>query len=369
MGIQPKELCGLTGLQYDQKARTFWGTLQGYPLFLTVIPRRDLFLYRLIVKTPDGFDEQNMKETLEKWRLEHPGISDLVFRDRALSAVVSITKKDAAASAAGNAAALTALAAELHLRPCCMACGREQNFQLYLLDGGGVTLCPQCKPFLEEKIEHAESEHSKIPPKRAGILIGALAGAVLTFLLTWFVLQYSSMALLTGYACSILCIFAAKKLGKKMTLPAIILCSVLCVLAGSAGTVLHQAGEIAAVHQAQAEDTEKIRDNSQQIIKQFEALTPEQQEAAKAEFGDKLDMETYRGNIQAAELILGNQTTESCLRNLPVLLKQPLYQNYRRRLIQHILGFLAAVLCGTLLTAPKMLAVDSGKHTLRELTA
>ena len=369
MGIQPKELCGLTGLQYDQKARTFWGTLQGYPLFLTVIPRRDLFLYRLIVNAPDGFDEQNMKETLEKWRLDHPGISDLVYRDRALSAVVSVKKKDAAASAAGNAAALTALAAELRLRPCCMACGREPNYQLYLLDGGGVTLCPQCRPFLEEKIEHAESEQTKVSPNRAGIVIGALAGAVLTFLLTWFVLQYSSMALLTGYACSILCIFAAKKLGKKMTLPAIILCAVLCVLGGSAGTVLHQAGEIASVHQAQAEDTEKIRDNSQQIINQFEAMTPEQQEAAKAEFGDKLDMEIYRSNIQNAELILSNQTTESCLQNLSALLKQPLYKNFRHRLFKSLFGFLAAVLGGTVLTAPKMLAADSGKHTLRELSA
>ena len=48
MALHPQKFCEVTGLQYDKSANTFWGTLQGYPVFLAVVPRRDTVIFRLM---------------------------------------------------------------------------------------------------------------------------------------------------------------------------------------------------------------------------------------------------------------------------------------------------------------------------------
>ena len=52
MALHPKKFTELSGLHFDKAANTYWGTLEGYPVFLTVIPRRDTVVFRLIAKAP-----------------------------------------------------------------------------------------------------------------------------------------------------------------------------------------------------------------------------------------------------------------------------------------------------------------------------
>ena len=69
----------------------------------------------------------------------------------------------------------------------------------------------------------------------------------------------------------------------------------------------------------------------------------------------------------SAELIISHTDTKSCLKDLPMLLKEDNYAGIKPELIKCLLFSLLSVLAGALLTAPPMLRADQGKHTLREL--
>ncbi len=370
MGFDTGAFCRLTGLQYDSKEKTFWGTMQGgYPVFVQIIPRRDTMSLRIVAKLPAGKTEADLAFALEEWRMAHPGAAVLVYRERGLSAIVSQAKDETESRAASVTAELVALAADLGLIPCCMVCGTEDGFSQYLLDGTGVTVCDACKPHVESQMQADTEKHAEEKPNKSGLILGAAAGAVLVFLLTFAVLKLSYLSILTGYAGLVAGLLLMKKLGKKLTRPAVILCAVLCLIAGCGASVLHLSGRMAEANRENAAQAETIRASAQELLDAMDSMAPDELAALNEQLGEGFDRSAVEESLQYTRLVIDNQTTGKCFLAFPQFMK---YEMFRSGLLPElakcVLCLLASVLIGVLLTAPKLLRADSGEHQLKALT-
>ena len=361
MALHPQKFCELTDLQYDNSAKTYWGTLQGYPVFLTVIPRRDTVVFRLIAKAPSEDAAAAIPAQANDWCASHAAVTGLIYKDRSLTAAISLTPRETEENLSAVTAGLISFAAGQGLIPCCMSCGTESGYRAYLLDNGGVTACDSCKPYIEQKIREAEANAAAVKPDVIGLAVGAVLGAVLVFTLTYFVLKLSYLSMLTGYAGVLLGLFLMRKLGKKLTVPAVACCAVLCMLAGVAGSVLHFAGLIADYNAENAAE-------AQQVCDAYDSLEELIATNSEADLPDELsDLSQYQQMNEQAKCILSHTDTVSCLRDLPQLLKIETYSALKPELIKCLIFTLISILACIALSAPPMLKADQGRHTLREL--
>lgn len=364
MALNPTEFCGLTGLQYDKSARTFWGSLQGYPVFLTIVPRRDTVIFRTIAKTTSEDAAAVLNSQASAWCSEHAGVTGLAHKERCLSAAVSLTPKETAENLSAVTAALVSFAAAQGLIPCCMSCGTESGYRPYLLDAGGVTVCDACKPYVEQKIREAAEDAAAVKPNTIGLVIGAVLAAAAVFFLTYVVLKLSYLSMLTGYAGVLLGLFLMRKLGRKLTVPAVAACAVLCLIAGICAPMLHFAGTIAEFNTENSAQAQQVVD----AYDQLEAIVQDASE--ETELPDDLaDTTQYKDMRDRAQMILSHTDTMHCLKDMPQLLKTETYSALKPELIKCLLFTVISVLACILISAPSMLKADQGKHTLRELSA
>ena len=368
MGFDYSAFCGLTGLHHNKKEKTCFGIMQGgYPVFVQPVSRRDVMQFRLIAKLPFDKTPEQTAAALEQWRMAHSGVSGLIHRDRTLSAVVSLSGKETARAAASVTAELVGLAADLGLIPCCMACGTEQDFSQYLLDGAGVTICLACKLNLESAMQTDTEMRAKQKPRTAGLAIGALAGAAVVFLLTFFVLRQGNLSILTGFAGLAVGLLLMKKLGKKMTVPAVLSCMLLCLIAGCGASVLHLSSAVAESNRENYVQASQVKAAAQDVIAMMDDMDAEELEQAKEVFGDSFYAEA-QGNLKSASLVLDNQTTAACLRAFPQFLQDDLFRDeLTDALRSYLLCIFLSIGIGTAVTAPKLLHADSGVHRLTEL--
>ena len=367
MSLHPQSLCELTSLHYEKSDNTYWGSLQGYPVFLTVVPRRDTVVFRLIAKVPSADAANALPAQASAWSTEHTGVTGLVHKDRCLSAVVSLTPKKTEENLSAVTAALVSFAAAQGLIPCCMSCGTETGYRPYLLDQGGVTVCDACKPHLEEKIREAEATAAAAKPNNIGLIAGIIISAAAVFLLTFFVLKLCYLSMLTGYAGVLLGLFVMRKLGRKLTKPAVIACTVLCLLAGFAAPILHFAALFAETNQQNYDKAKQACDSYLALTEMYDQLTEE--ERAELDAANGIDAGQYQEIYENAKLITDHTTTASCLKAMPKLLNSSYYSAAKPELIKHLLFTMLSVLACIALTAPPMLRADHGRHTLRELSS
>lgn len=368
MGLHVDRFCEQTGLAYDKKSHTFWGKMHGYPVFLQNIPRRNSIAFRLIADMPAERIDNAFKERLEQYRMKHPGLAVLRYHDRCLNGVFSLAAKDTDNEAASAAACLTALAADEKMTPSCMSCGKPSEWSPYLLDGDGVTVCPYCRALLEQRIREAQEKKEKEPYSHAGIVLGAALGAVILFLVTFFVLKLSTLSVLLSYAGVALSFFLMVRFGKKLTVPAVVLGAALCLLAGVSASVLHYAENVAQNNRDNQKAAQQLADEADELLTAFEDLTEEEKEYVLADENSPLDVAFFREQKKTGTTILENQTLSDCLMHLPAILRLKVYQSDRTSLFRELVMTLITVLISTFITAPRMLAVSSGKHTLQELT-
>lgn len=369
MGFDTGMFCRLTGLQYDNKEKTFWGNMQGgYPVFVQIIPRRDTMSLRMVAKLPDGKAEADIASALEEWRMAHPGAAALVYRERGLTAIISLAKEEPESKAASVTAELVALAADLGMIPCCMVCGKERDFSQYLLDGTGVTVCDVCRPHVESQMQADTEKHEAEKPNRAGLILGAAAGAVLVFLLTFAVLKLSYLSILTGYAGLIAGLLLMKKLGKKLTRPAVILCAVLCLIAGCGASVLHLSSKMAEANRGNAVQAETIQTSAQELLDAMDSMSPDELAALNEQLGEGFDRNAVEESLRYTKLVIDNQTTGKCFLAFPQFMKFEMFRSgLLPELAKCLLCLLVSVLLGALITAPKLLRAESGEHQLKAL--
>ena len=369
MALHPKKFTELSGLHFDKAANTYWGTLEGYPVFLTFVPRRDTVIFRLIGKTPADEISPDLQAQANAWCTSHAGVTGLAHRDRCLSAAVSLTPRNTDENLSALTAALVTFAATQGLIPCCMSCGAEYDYRSYLLDDGGVTVCDSCQPYVEQKLLEAQQDAAEVKANPAGLAAGALIGAAVVFFLTFFVLKLSYLSMLTGYAGVLLGLFLMRKLGRKLTTPAVIIFTVLCLAAGFAAPVAHFANLIAETNTENYDKAKQASDGYTELMALYDGLSEDQLAELDVMGEGTFDLDKYKEIYDNAQLIMNHTTTASCLKDMPKLLNNTYYSDAKPELIKCLLFAVLSVLAGAALTAPAMLKADQGKHTLRELPA
>ena len=154
-----------------------------------------------------------------------------------------------------------------------------------------------------------------------------------------------------------------RKLGKKLTTPAVVFCAVLCLIAGICAPLLHFAGTIAdfnTENSAQAQQVCDAYDNLEQIV---------QNASEDEELPEELsDLSQYKDMRDQAQIILSHTDTMSYLKDMPQLLRIDSYSAVKPELIKCLIFTVLSVIACMFISAPSMLRADQGKHTLRELS-
>ena len=372
MALHPQKFAEMNSLQYDRAANMAWGLLNGYSVFLKIVPRRDSVIFRLAGKLPETEDPARLSQEIMAWSSSHTGISGLIYQpqQRCLAAAVSLTPRDTETNLASCMNAIVAFAAEHQFRPCCMFCGAEYGFREYVLDGDGLTACDSCRPQLLNRMQDIRQEQADLPLNIPGMLIGAVIGAALVFVLTYFVLNLQYLSVLTGYAGLLVGMLTIKKLGRKLTVPGVLICAVLCIAAGCIACVLHTAGLMAEYNQENEALATEICVNYLDLKDELDKFSDDELETLKQyyeESGSKLDLDEIEARYQQALVIRKNQTRKDCLNHFRELLDFDLFSELRPEFIKCIVFVILSIVAGSAATAPKLLRDSLGLHAMREL--
>lgn len=355
-----------TGLQFDSASKTFYGQLHGYPVFVHDLTSKNQIIVRITAKQRE---ERDISGILQEWRMQHAGINHLQYANRMLTCVFSVSGKTADQVAVEHTGALTALAADLGLLPCCAGCGTELGYSQYLLDGSGVTLCPGCVTYTEGNMQKDTAEHEAVPVNHLGAILGAVIGGLAVFGLTYVVLEMNTLSFLTAYAGMLLGLFLIKKLGKKLTVPATALAVVLGLAAVVAAPILSYAGDFAKFNREQEANAQAFMDSYDELAVAMSEMSEDEIAFMEAQYGESLDLSSMRPRYEACKLMIANQTTGDCLKNFKTLLESDTFSGVKPELIKCIVWGILSVILGTAITAPAMIRLGQGKHTLRELPA
>ena len=363
MSFQPEQTAEQTGLYLDRSKRTLWGSLHGFPVFLQWTRRSGSLRFTLIANAPDQTDPSAY---LIEWQRAHSGISALHYADRTLSCIIALPVRGQTEAVTRSAAELTALAADLHMIPCCMSCGSPTGFSPYLLDRSGVTLCPDCKLILENQIEQAAQNAQKKPVSIPGTALAALLTGVLVLALTWIAATLGALSWLCAYIGMTAGWLMLRKFGKKSTLPGIAAVTV-CALAGLlCGTVLASAQQYAAYNARNAEQAAEYIENYEAYAEA--AADPANLEALSADGTDPIaDLEQMRPMYEGCKVITEHTTFSACLRDFPTVIRSRYFTEARGELSRTLLFGLIAVIAAAATGTPVMLAEARGQHTLEAL--
>lgn len=364
MKLHSDAVTAQTGLRYDSAAKAFFGSLGRFPAVLRQLPRQNAVLLQIAGTIPDA---AQVNEQLRAWQEENPCVLSAEYRNRRIGCAFIIPKKQPDETVCGLASAVTMLAADLGMRPCCMSCGTESAYELYFLDKNGVTVCPECRAELAEKLAAEQEKHAQEKPKYAGIVLGALLGALLVFGMTWFVMRQSRISVLTAYAGMVLGFLLMKKLGKKVTLPAALFCAVLCLLGSFSGIWLHSAQSLAAKNRDMISLLDVMHDDPD--FQPFE-LTGGAKRAHDMLFGDmeslKLASEITDGHIR---MFYENPSAGKCLLHLPALCRIPIYRAEGREILMDMLFGFLSVAAGTAMSIYPILRGRKTAYLLRKPVA
>ena len=361
MGFHPNLFAEQTGLSYDKGSRNFWGTQDGYPVFVRYVQGRSSLVFLLYGRQPE---EKNISAELNDWRTARAGISGLTYRKNCLSCIIALAAKDTDLNAVNHFDAMVKLARELMLTPCCMSCGTEYGLSEYVLDGTGVSLCPACAQATRQRLGDVQLEKQSEPVSHAGAAVSTVIGAAFLFLITFLVLKLGYVSYLTGYIGVLVTFLLIKKLGKKLTPLWGVIAMLVCGCVAFAVPVVEFASDIAKFNQEEQADAQKYVESYDTI---FRELTADQIAAFAAD--GKFDEAQAKKNYDRCRTVLTHQTTGECVRDMTDLLGLETYSSVKGELIKCILWGVLSILIGGAITLPGMLNEASGKHDLRELTA
>ncbi len=349
-----------TGLRYDSAVRAFCGVLDGYPVFLRQLPRQNTVLLQIAGELPDA---ENANALLQAWQTQHPCILSAVYKSRMMSCLFMLPKKEPDRTICDLAAAAVSAAAELHMRPCCMSCGTEDAYAPYFLKRNGLTVCPDCKAKLEQQLAAEQEKQTQMNPNYAGLLLGALLGALLVFGMTWFVVRAGRISVLTAYAGVLLGFLLMKKFGKKVTLPAAGMCTLLCLLGASCGIFLHSAQNLAQTNRNVTSVILLMSDGN----RLQGGLTAGQRSAYDLLFGEPDAIEQTKSvTKEHVRMIAENDTTGECMRHLRALYRIPIYRTLRSESREQLFWGFLSVAAGAVMCTYPILRERKGSYQLRK---
>ena len=158
-----------------------------------------------------------------------------------------------------------------------------------------------------------------------------------------------------------------RKLGKKITPAAAVICAVLCLAASLFASVIHFADEMADYNTENYTKAAEICMSYEELRETIGGMSEDELAALEEMTGESLDLSKFQQNYESAQMIRDNTTLSDCLRNFKSLIGNDIFSSLRPELLKCVLFSLLSIIAGVGVTAPAMILEDQGKHSLREL--
>ncbi len=349
MSIDLARLGSLMSLTYDSGNRQLYGQIMGLNCYVQYFKNDGMLALRFFAVT----DSEGVRKRLMDLCAANAEFTFLRVGNNRLTGNLFLPDGCNEEFAANKIMALAAFAKENGFVTCCSCCGAVGVPQMYYrLVNETVCLCEPCSHLVASDVERTNQMLESKKPHITGTVIGAVLGALLLFGMNLWLgsgLQPLLSFILDGITGTALCIFLAKKLGKRASLLGAVLSIAFCMLALAVGSVGAEARYFADFNKKHAPE-------EQYIISYYESIQQGHDVVAEAMYsGDSELMQEYyslsdmsgeklRDRYKAAKRIDDNQTTWDCIKNFPDLLFSSYGDKVRTPFIESVISGLVSTL-------------------------
>ena len=351
-----------TSLTYSAVETMFQGTYAGYPVFVKYVPQQKYLLFSLFGK-PSNFDI-DLARWYETWQIEHVGISSIQYQDNCLRARINLSKDNPTFDAVSLFAQLAESAAQHRLIPCCTSCGAETGFQSYSYNGTGLCLCPICAEKIEATATQRQDYLSSQSANPLGILLGAAAGALALFLMTYFLYQLGYLAYVSGALGVFIAVICVKKFSGTLSLGGIIISVALCLIVAIFTPYFCIAQDLAEGFTEEAAEMEEDAEGYETMRTWVAEYTPSEFNEL---FEGEITYEDMEESLEFYDIVNAHCTTKECLSDFSELLSLDEEHSLRHELIKEILWGVLSVIVSACCIIPSHYGEANGKFSFRKM--
>lgn len=374
MAFKPAAFGEATTLQYEKKNSLFWGNYNGYPICLEYHVQRSFFTFSLCasVKDAEGFSTM-----LKEWERTQNGISQCQYKQNLFQAIIVIPGKDSQEKAIHSLNILTQLAHEYAMIPCCISCGDTNRYAPHMIKESQILqLCDPCAAKTEEAFFQNRAAENAIKVNYFGIALGILLGAVALFAITWLLSELGVLHFLSGFLGMTIALLTMKKFGRKVTVPAALLATMVCTAVAVITPRFTMAKDLAAFVREDftadmSDSGHSITELNEYIMIIDQSLETMSDEDINAQYGcTKASLQEDRNTLYEAMVLMKDYTTtKHCFVHLEELCEMEILADadIKAELIKEILWGVLSVIAGACCIIADMIRSGKVRYRIRRM--
>lgn len=222
-----------TGLFTDKSTGAYFGTYDGYSVFIKPLENRMEISATFDDGTPG--DLMMLQSALNSIPGQHKYMQTCQYNESTRQVIC--TWKQLAQSVKANGDmysayldSITRVLRDFHMHSCCNLCGSTQSLDYYCANGHLVVTCPSCLNRLKQELSAQRETAAQIPEDRVHGILGAAIGAVVLALLTWILWEMGYVAYITGFVGMTVAVTLYKKFAGKISMIGAVICTVMCLI-------------------------------------------------------------------------------------------------------------------------------------------
>lgn len=374
MAFKPAAFSEATTLQYEKNNSLFWGNYNGYPICLRYHIQRNFLIFSLCASVNDA---EGFAAMLKEWERTQNGISQCQYKQNLFQAIIVIPGKDSQEKAISSLDILTQLAHEYAMIPCCISCGDTNHYAPRMINESQILqLCDSCAAKTEETFSQNRTAENAIKVNYFGIILGILLGAVALFALTWLLSELGVMHILSGYLGMMVALFAMKKFGHKVTVPAAVLATMICITVAVITPRFTMAKDLAEfVREDYTADMlaggHSITELNEYIMIIDQSLETMSDEDINTQYGcTRASLQEDRNTLYEAMVLMKDYTTtKQCFMHLEELCEMEILSDadIQAELIKEILWGVLSVIVGACFIIADMIRSDKVRYRIRSM--
>lgn len=374
MALKPAAFSEATELHYEKSNSLFWGNYNGYPICLEYNSQRSFFTLFLCASVSDG---EGFAAMLKDWERSQSGISQCRYERNLLQAVIVIPSRNSQENAIASLTTLTELAHTHGMVPCCATCGDTNYYAPHMVNESLVLqLCDGCAAKTEESFNQSRADEDAVKVNWLGIVLGILLGAAALFALTWLLSELGVLHFLSGYLGMVVALIAMKKFGRKVTIPAALMATVVCLAVAFVTPRFTMAKDLAefvredyAVNmRADGHSITELNELITTIDQSLEAMSDE--EISEMYDSTRVSLQENRDTLYEAMILMRDYTTtKQCFVHLDDLCEMEILADadIKGELIKEILWGMLSVVAGACFTIPGIIRSGKVRYRIRRM--
>lgn len=374
MAIKVAAFSEATELHYEKSNSLFWGNYNGYPICLAYNSQRSFCTFFLCASVNDV---EGFAKMLKEWERTQSGISQCRYEQNLLEAVIVIPGRNSQEKAIESLNTLTQLAHEYAMKPCCTTCGNTNYYAPHMVNESVVLqFCDSCAVKTEESFSQNRAEEAAVKVNLFGIALGIILGAVVLFALTWLLSEIGVLHILSGYIGLTVALFAMKKFGRKVTVPAALLATIVCAVVAVITPRFTMAKDFAEfVREDYANDMRaeghSITELNELIMKIDQSLETMSDDEIIEMFGStKASLQENRNTLYEAMVLMKDYTTTKyCFVHMEDIFEMEIMAdaNIKGELLEQILWGVLSVMLAAVCTIPGIVRSGKARYRIRRM--